>query len=103
MSNRRHFLTQLAGAAGLGGLAALGLAGLPGRVAAAGPGAGIWRMPDEHGPQERVVLALAAQPRVWGAQADAGNTARAVPPGAVEAGAGSLRPRQHRVPRGAAG
>ena len=51
MSSRRHFLTQLAGAAGLGGLAALGLAGLPARVAAAGPGAGIWRMPDEHGPR----------------------------------------------------
>ncbi|PSD15222.1 agmatine deiminase, partial [Stenotrophomonas maltophilia] len=51
MSNRRHFLTQLAGAAGLGGLAALGLAGLPGRVAAAGQGAGTWRMPDEHDPQ----------------------------------------------------
>lgn len=75
MSKRRHFLTQLAGAAGLGGLAALGLAGLPGRVSAAGPGAGIWRMPDEHGPQERVFLAFAAQPRVWGAQADAVNTA----------------------------
>ncbi len=74
MSNRRHFLTQLAGAAGLGGLAALGMAGLPGRVAAAEPGAGIWRMPDEHGPQERVFLAFAAQPRVWGAQADAVNT-----------------------------
>ena len=54
MSSRRRFLTQLAGAAGLGGLAALGLAGLPTRVSAAGPGAGIWRMPDEHGPQERV-------------------------------------------------
>ncbi len=75
MSSRRHFLTQLAGAAGLGGLAALGLTGLPTRVSAAGPGAGIWRMPDEHGPQERVFLAFAAQPRVWGAQADAVNTA----------------------------
>lgn len=32
-------------------------------------------MPDEHGPQERVFLAFAAQPRVWGAQADAVNTA----------------------------
>ncbi|NYB78078.1 MAG: agmatine deiminase family protein, partial [Stenotrophomonas maltophilia] len=41
MSSRRHFLTQLAGAAGLGGLAALGLTGLPTRVSAAGPGAGI--------------------------------------------------------------
>ena len=41
----------------------------------AGPGAGVWRMPDEHGPQERVFLAFAAHPRVWGAQADAVNTA----------------------------
>lgn len=71
MPTRRHFLTQLAGAAGLGGLAALGLAGLPGAARAAAGGG--WRMPDEHGPQERVFLAYAAQPRVWGEQADAVN------------------------------
>ncbi len=73
MTTRRHFLTQLAGAASLGGLASLGLVGWPARAAAANAGA--WHMPDEHGPQERVFLAFAAQPLVWGEQTDAVNTA----------------------------
>lgn len=73
MSTRRHFITQLAATAGLGALAPLGLAGLPARARAAAPAG--WQMPDEHGPQERVFLAFAAQPRVWGAQADAVNNA----------------------------
>ncbi|WMJ69686.1 agmatine deiminase family protein [Stenotrophomonas sp. 24(2023)] len=70
MSTRRHFLGQLAGAAGITGVAALGLASLPAPAKAATGG---WRMPDEHGAQDRVFLAYAAQPQVWGEQADAVN------------------------------
>ncbi|KAF1015587.1 MAG: putative agmatine deiminase [Stenotrophomonas maltophilia] len=74
MITRRHFLTHVAGAAGLGGLACLGLAGLPAHAGATRAPGG-WYMPGEHGVQERVFLAFAAQPRVWGAQADAVNLA----------------------------
>ncbi|MDH0172693.1 agmatine deiminase family protein [Stenotrophomonas sp. GD04145] len=73
MSTRRRFLSQLAGAAALGGVAAMGVTGMAKCAVAAGPAG--WRMPDEHGPQERVFLAFAAQPRVWGSQADAVNNA----------------------------
>ncbi|WGD37966.1 agmatine deiminase family protein [Lysinibacter sp. HNR] len=75
MNSRRHFLTRLAYVTGLGGLTSPILAKLPDRVTSTGPGAATWRMPDEHGPQERVFLAFAAQSRVWGTQADAVNRA----------------------------
>ncbi|MDH4556247.1 agmatine deiminase family protein [Pseudomonas sp. BN417] len=63
MSTRRDFIKQLMAASGIGAVAALGLGLGAARVPAAL--AGSWYMPDEHGPQERVILAFAASSRVW--------------------------------------
>ncbi len=63
MSTRRDFIKQLMAASGIGAVASLGLGFGAARVPAAL--AGSWYMPDEHGPQERVILAFAASSRVW--------------------------------------
>ncbi|MGE7959784.1 agmatine deiminase family protein [Pseudomonas sp. NPDC089530] len=71
MSTRRDFIKQLMAASGIGAAATLGLGfGAPRVFAAA---AGNWYMPDEHGPQERVILAFGASSRVWGDWAGAVN------------------------------
>lgn len=63
MSTRRDFIKQLMAASGGGAAASLGLGfGAPGVFAAS---AGRWYMPDEHGPQARVILAFGASSRVW--------------------------------------
>ncbi|AZD06294.1 Agmatine deiminase [Pseudomonas chlororaphis] len=63
MSTRRDFIKQLMAASGVGAAASLGLGfGAP-RISAAP--AGNWYMSDEHGPQERVILAFGASSRVW--------------------------------------
>ncbi|GLZ84154.1 agmatine deiminase [Metapseudomonas resinovorans] len=63
MSTRRDFIKQLMAASGIGAVASLGL-GL-GAVRVPAALAASWYMPDEHGPQERVILAFAASSRVW--------------------------------------
>ncbi|AOE85480.1 agmatine deiminase family protein [Pseudomonas sp. TCU-HL1] len=63
MSTRRDFIKQLMAAGGIGAVASLGLGLGAARVPAAL--AASWYMPDEHGPQERVILAFAASSRVW--------------------------------------
>ncbi|WP_330114953.1 agmatine deiminase family protein [Pseudomonas sp. JS3066] len=63
MSTRRDFIKQLMTASGIGAVASLGLGFSAARVPAAL--AGSWYMPDEQGPQERVIVAFAASSRVW--------------------------------------
>ncbi|BAN47097.1 agmatine/peptidylarginine deiminase [Metapseudomonas resinovorans] len=63
MSTRRDFIKQLMAASGVGAVASLGLGFGAARVPAAL--AASWYMPDEHGPQERVILAFAASSKVW--------------------------------------
>ncbi|WP_068825747.1 agmatine deiminase family protein [Pseudomonas sp. BMS12] len=63
MSTRRDFMKHLTMAAGIGAVATLGLGiGTPRARAAL---AGSWYMPDEHAPQERVILAFAASTAIW--------------------------------------
>lgn len=62
MLSRRCFIKQLAAASGAGAVASLGLSFGAASASAATEG---WRMPDEHGPQERVILAFAASPLIW--------------------------------------
>ncbi|AMR66323.1 agmatine deiminase family protein [Aquipseudomonas alcaligenes] len=63
MSTRRDFMKHLTMAAGIGAVASLGLGISAPRARAAL--AGSWDMPDEHAPQERVILAFAASTAVW--------------------------------------
>lgn len=63
MSTRRDFIKQMMVASGIGAAATLGLGLGAARVPAAL--AGSWYMPDEHAPQERVILAFAASSTVW--------------------------------------
>ena len=63
MSTRRDFMKHLTMAASLGAVASLGLGISAPRARAAL--AGSWYMPDEHAPQERVILAFAASTAVW--------------------------------------
>ncbi|MFV0456669.1 MAG: agmatine/peptidylarginine deiminase [Pseudomonas sp.] len=61
MSTRRDFMKHLTMVAGLGAAASLGVS-TPRARAALGNS---WYMPDEHAPQERVILAFAASTAVW--------------------------------------
>ncbi|WP_394559295.1 agmatine/peptidylarginine deiminase [Aquipseudomonas alcaligenes] len=63
MSTRRDFMKHLTMAASLGAVASLGLGISAPRARAAL--AGSWYMPDEHAPQERVILAFAASSAIW--------------------------------------
>ncbi|MFC5698793.1 agmatine/peptidylarginine deiminase [Pseudomonas sp. GCM10022186] len=63
MSTRRDFIKQLLAASGIGAVASVSLGLGAARVPTAL--AGSWYMPDEHGPQERVILAFGASSRVW--------------------------------------
>ncbi len=58
MSTRRDFIKQVMAASGIGAVASLGLGLGAARVSAAL--ASSWFMPDEHGPQERVIVAFVA-------------------------------------------
>lgn len=70
MLSRRYFIKQLAAASCVGAVAPLGLGFNTTYASAAGSG---WRMPDEHGPQARIILAFAASPLIWEDWANAVN------------------------------